>query len=186
MKNNLELNETNINRRDLLKDSWKNLILAIGAVLILLGLIKPDLSQWGVINNPVAIDVLELPEPKSVELKNKASKIIEILKASPDRKADAKKLKDLRDLYLDISKLISLDKEDMVVQNTEEIRQVNALSGVMARLDIKGKYKDLAEANKAVIVEAIGDDSVPLTSELRAKGLDGFDALAWAYNEGAK
>jgi hypothetical protein len=33
---------------------------------------------------------------------------------------------------------------------------------------------------------AIGDDNIPLNKELRAKAVDAFNALGWAYNTGAK
>ena len=41
----------------------KKVLLAIGSVLLVIGFIKPDLSSFNFINRPVAIDVLELPEP---------------------------------------------------------------------------------------------------------------------------
>jgi hypothetical protein len=44
----------------------------------------------------------------------------------------------------------------------------------------------LAKETKDVIVAAIGDDQVLLSTELRAKAVDGFKALAWACNEGVK
>jgi hypothetical protein len=44
----------------------------------------------------------------------------------------------------------------------------------------------LASAAKAVIVSSIGDDNVPLNKDLRAKAVDGFRALAWACDQGAK
>jgi hypothetical protein len=92
----------------------------------------------------------------------------------------------LRDLYLDLSTLVSLDGENQIVKNTEEIRQANSLAGVMLRLDIKDKYANLAKEAKDVMVSAIGDDQVLLSAELRTKAVDGFKALAWACNEGSK
>jgi len=56
----------------------------------------------------------------------------------------------------------------------------------MLHLNIKDKYVDLAESNQALIVDAIGDDNIPLTKELRKKAVDAFMALAWACNEGSK
>jgi hypothetical protein len=82
--------------------------------------------------------------------------------------------------------LISLDGEDLVIRNTEEIRQANSLSGLMLKLDMKGKYPDLANAAKDLIVTAVGDDNVDLDKELRNNAVLGFKALAWACNEGAK
>lgn len=161
----------------------KNLILAIGVGLVILGLTKPDLSGFSFINRPNAIDVLELPSPNDDSIKEKASVVAEILTNNPDHKSDAKKL---RDLYLDIAKLIALDGENEVVKNTEEIRQANSIAGLMLRLDIKGKYKGLSDASHNVIVSAIGDDNIPLNKELRAKAVDAFNALGWACNTGAK
>jgi hypothetical protein len=37
-----------------------------------------------------------------------------------------------------------------------------------------------------MIVSVVGDDQIPLTTELRAKAIDSFMALAWACNEGSK
>jgi hypothetical protein len=161
----------------------KNIILVIGAILIALGLLKPDLSNIGLWNRPVAIDVLEIQAPSDPNIKDKADKVVEIITSVNDHKNDSRRL---RDLYIDLGKLIQLDGEDEVVTSTEEIRQTNRLSGLMLKLDIKGKYKDLASASQAVIVEAIGDDNIPLSKDLRAKAVDAFNALAWAYNTGAK
>jgi hypothetical protein len=161
----------------------KNIILVIGAILIALGLLKPDLSNIGLGNIPVAIDVLEIQAPSDPNIKDKADKVVEIITSVNDHKNDSRRL---RDLYIDLGKLIQLDGEDEVVTSTEEIRQTNRLSGLMLKLDIKGKYKDLASASQAVIVEAIGDDNIPLSKDLRAKAVDAFNALAWAYNTGAK
>ena len=74
----------------------------------------------------------------------------------------------------------------MVVKNTEEVRQANKLAGVMLKLDIKGKYPELAKATNAVIVASLGDDSLMLDDKLRQQAVDGFKALAWACLEGAK
>lgn len=161
----------------------KNIILAIGAGLLVIGLIKPDLSTLNLVNRPVAIDVLELQEPVDAETKEKANKVIEALVENKDHKLDAKKL---RDLYIDLATLISLDGENEVIKNTEDIRQANKLAGLMLRLDIKGKYQNLASASQALVVSAVGDDNMPLSKELRSKAVDAFKALAWACNIGAK
>ena len=92
----------------------------------------------------------------------------------------------LRDLYLDLAQLITLDGDDLVIKNTEEIRQANSLAGVMLRLDIKGKYTDLASTCNDLIVTAIGDDNINLSPELRTKAVEAFKALAWGCNEGSK
>jgi hypothetical protein len=56
----------------------------------------------------------------------------------------------------------------------------------MLRLDIKGKYPNLAKEAKEVVVAAIGDDQIPLSKELRVKAVEGLNALAWAFNMGSK
>lgn len=160
-----------------------NLVLVIAGLLILVGLTKFDLSKLNVLpNRPVAVDVLELPKPTDEAILKEASDVLQVVQKQVS-KTDARRL---RDLTLDIRKLVELDGEDEVIRNTEEIRQANSLAGVMLRMDIKGKYADLAKECKEVIVAAIGDDQIVLTPTLRSKALDGFDALAWALNEGSK
>jgi hypothetical protein len=161
----------------------KNLLLALAGLLIVVGLLKPDLSNIFKPGPSVTIDVLELPAPTDEAVKKEAEDVVALLKSTNGSKRDFKKL---RDLYLDLAKLVELDGEDEVVKSTEDIRQANSLAGVMLRLDIKGKYPDLAKEIKEVIVAAIGDDQIPLSKELRPKAVDGFSALAWAMNEGSK
>lgn len=160
-------------------------ILILACLLIVIGLFKPDLSNLGFSpNRPVAIDVLELSVPTDPNVKKEADDVVSLLKdTGASVKTDARKL---RDLYLDLAKLVELDNEEMVVTNTEEIRQANSLAGLMLRLDIKGKYPNLAKEAKEVIVSSIGDDKILLSKELRVKAVDGFNALAWAFNEGSK
>ena len=160
-----------------------NLILVIAGLLILVGLTKFDLSGFSILpNRPNAVDVLELPEPTDPAVKKEADDVVLVLKES-GAKGDAKRL---RDLYLDLAKLVELDGENEVVKSTEEIRQANSLAGVMLRLDIKGKYPDLAKEAKEVVVAAIGDDQILLSKELRVKAVEGLNALAWACNTGSK
>ena len=162
----------------------KNLLLALAGLLIVIGLVKPDLSNLGVFpNNPSTIDVMELVAPTDEKVKKEAEDVIILLKKSGGSKSDFRKL---RDLCLDLGRLIELDGNDMVIKNTEEIRQANSLSGVMLRLDIKGKYPELAKESKEVIVASIGDDNINLSPDLRTKSVEGFNALAWAYNESSK
>jgi hypothetical protein len=158
------------------------IILAVAGLLILFGLNSFDFSNFLPHNNPINIDVLELAAPTDENILKEAKDVLEIVKKQVD-KEDAKRL---RDLYLDIKQLIKLDGDDEVVKNTEEIRQANSLAGSMLKLDIKGKYPNLAKECKEVIVVAIGDDQVSLSKELRAKGMDAFGGLAWAFNEGSK
>ena len=160
----------------------KTPILIVGALLILIGLTKVDLTDI-IPSAPKAIDVMELAAPIDPNVKKEAEEVIVLLKGYNGSKSDFKKL---RNLMLDLGRLVELDGEDTVIKNTEDIRQANSLSGVMLRLDIKGKYPDLAKESKDVVVTAIGDDNINLSSELRAKAVDSFNALAWAYNEASK
>jgi hypothetical protein len=160
----------------------KNILLGLAALLIVIGLFKPEFSNILGPNKPVSVDVLELPEPTSQSVKKEADDVVVLLKEA-GAKSDARRL---RDLYIDLAKLVELDGEDEVIKSTEEIRQANSLAGVMLRLDIKGKYPDLAKETKEVVVASIGDDQILLSKELRAKAVEGLNALAWACNMGSK
>jgi len=160
----------------------KNILLGLAALLIVVGLLKPEFSNFLGPNKPVSIDVLELPEPTDQALKKEADDVVLLLKEA-GAKSDAKRL---RDLYIDLAKLVELDGEDQVIKSTEEIRQANSLAGVMLRLDMKGKYPNLAKEAKEVVVTAIGDDQILLSKELRVKAVEGLNALAWACNTGSK
>lgn len=155
-------------------------------VLVALGLIgysiyKPELMN--VRPRPtVDLSVVEIADP-SANLKPLAEKVVDILVSVPDHKSDCRKL---RDLYIDLGTLVSLDAENEVITTSEEIRQANSLAGTMLRLDIKGKYKDLSLATKDVMVAAIGDDLIVLNADLRKQAESGFLALAWACNEASK
>jgi hypothetical protein len=162
--------------------SQKNILLGLAALLIVIGLLKPEFSNILGPNRPVAIDVLELPEPTDQVVKKEADDVVTLLKEA-GAKNDARRL---RDLYIDLAKLVELDGEDEVIKSTEEIRQANSLTGVMLRLDIKGKYPNLAKEAKEVVVASIGDDQILLSKELRAKAVEGLNALAWACNQGSK
>lgn len=155
-------------------------LLIVAGLLIAVGLIKPDLSSLVPSNKPKD-SVVFIEAPSDENVKKECDDVAKILKSgSPN---DAVRL---RDLFLDISKLIELDGEDLVIKTTEEIRQANSLAGPMLRLDIKNKYENLANEAKEVIVSVIGDDNVPLTTELRKQAANAFKYLAWACNEGAK
>jgi hypothetical protein len=162
--------------------SQKNILLGLAALLIVIGLLKPEFSNILGPNRPVAVDVLELPEPTDETVKKEADDVVALLKEA-GAKNDARRL---RDLYIDLAKLVELDGEDEVIKSTEEIRQTNSLTGVMLRLDIKGKYPNLAKEAKEVVVASIGDDQILLSKELRAKAVEGLNALAWACNQGSK
>lgn len=159
----------------------KKVLLVLGGLLILVGLLKPEFSDI-LKPRPSVVDVLELSEPTDEAVKKEADDVVVVLKEA-GIKSEAKKL---RDLYIDLAKLVELDGEDEVIKSTEEIRQANSLAGIMLRLDMKGKYPNLAKEAKEVVVASIGDDQILLSKELRVKAVEGLNALAWACNEGSK
>jgi len=156
------------------------IILIIAGLLIAIGLFQPNFSK--LISKPQSIDNVVLVEPNE-SFKSAVSAVIDALSVDKDRKTDGKRLASMAN---DISTLISLDGENETIKNTEEIRQINKLIGPMLKLDIKGKYPELAKASQDLIVSAIGDDVLLLDKDLRIKASEAFKALAWAYNEGAK
>ena len=160
----------------------KNILLGLATLLILVGLLKPEFSNILSPNKPVSVDVLELSAPTDEAVKKEADDVVSLLKEA-GAKGDAKRL---RDLYIDLAKLVELDGEDEVIKSTEEIRQANSLAGVMLKLDMKGKYPNLAKEAKEVVVASIGDDQILLSKELRVKAVEGLNALAWACNLGSK
>lgn len=161
----------------------KNLILALAALLIVVGLFKPDLSKFINPSKPSNNSVVVVDKPSNPEILDECQEVIDALKTDSDRKTDGVRL---ASLYNDLATLVSLDGEDLVLKNTEEIRQANKLAGAMLRLDIKGKYPKLAKAAEKVVVSSIGDDSVMLDEKLRQGAVDGFKALSWACLEGSK
>lgn len=161
----------------------KNIALVLAGLLIVIGLVKPDLSKLFEKNNNTIDSVVVVEKPSNPEILDECDEVIEALKADNDRKTDGQRL---ASLYNDMALLVSLDGENMVIKNTEEIRQANKLAGVMLRLDIKGKYPQLAKAAEKLVVSSIGDDSLLLDSKLRQGAVDGFKALAWACAEGSK
>lgn len=162
-------------------------LLAVAGLLIIMGLTKFDPTQLLNNNNrPVAVvDNLELVEPTNENLKKEAEDIVVLLQEKLDKK-DLTKFLELRNLYLDLGVLISLDGENEVIKTTDEIRQANSMAGIMLNLDLKNKYPGLAKENNDVLVAAIGDDSILLSKELRTQAIEAFKALAWAYNKGCK
>jgi hypothetical protein len=158
------------------------LLLGVGIALVLFGLFKPNLNFPVV--NPNNNTIVVVTPPQEKDLKDKCQLVINALAdGSTDRKKDGTRLSDL---YMDLATLIELDGEDEVVKTTEEVRQANSLCGAMLRMNIKGKYPGLPDAAQSVIITQIGDDIVPLDSDLRKKSAEAFRALAWACNEGSK
>jgi hypothetical protein len=56
----------------------------------------------------------------------------------------------------------------------------------MLRLNIKNKYPGLAEAAKVLVSSELGTDDVVLDEDMRAKAVNAFRALSWAFYEGSK
>lgn len=162
----------------------KNIVLLIAATLIGVGIFKPDITNLlSKPDNVIVDNIVVITPPADEKVKKLCEEVIKAFGSDSDRKADAKRLSSL---YMDMSNLIALDGENEVIKNTNEIRQANAISGVLLQLDLKGKYPNLAEKAKNVIVFFIGDDDVLLSTELRSKASEGFRALSWACNEATK
>lgn len=160
----------------------KKLLLAVGLLLLGIGIFKPNLSIP--INKPDNHTIVIVTPPSDKDLRELCKPVIDALqKGSNDRNADGKRLSEL---YFDLATLIELDGENEVIKTTEEIRQANSLGGLMLRMNIKGKYPDLVGAAQQLLSKTIGDDMVPLDKELRAKAVETFRALSWATNEGSK
>lgn len=160
------------------------LVLVLGAVLIAVGVFKPDLSNLlpkG--GTTVEVPAVEVAEPTDPDLLASALKVSEALKAGDDAKVDAPQL---AALYADIAKLISLDGAEEVVRTTSEIREVNSVAGQMMNLKLKGDYPGLAVAARELVVKAVGDDVAVLNEETRGSAVAAFEALAWGCLEGAK
>jgi hypothetical protein len=158
-------------------------LLVIGGLLLLIGLVRPNINFP--INNPKPVDnIVVVTPPADEELKKTCQLVIDVLKAGPsDRKQDGKRLSEL---YSDLAVLIRLDGENEVVKTTEEVRQANSLSGLMLQMNIKDKYDGLPEATNTVVLKQIGDDIVPLDEDLRDKAATAFMALSWGCLEGSK
>ena len=160
--------------------------LAIGSVLILVGVLRPDLSNLLPNNNTPKVVVPEtvFTEPSNPELLSQADEVATILKnGGEDRKIDGMKL---ASLYSDIAKLISLDADNAVIKTTSEIREVNSVAGSLVASELKGKYPNLALTARGLVVGAIGDDVTTLNEENRQKAAEAFEALAWGCYMGAK
>jgi len=162
----------------------KNILLALAVILIGVGVFKPDITNLlSKPNNVVVDNIIVITPPSDAKAKEICTKVTESFSGSSTRVKDAKRLSSL---YMDIATLIDLDGENQVVKNTNEIRQINSISGVLLQLDIKGKYPNLAENAKSLVVYFVGDDDILLTPETRSKASEGFRALSWACNEATK
>lgn len=160
----------------------KSLLLVCGIALVCIGLFKPNLGNM-VPSDTASTITISIPANSIV--KKEAEDVVEMLKksSSSSKTTDSAQL---RDLYINLASMISLNGSDMVVNTTEEIRRANSISGHLLQasgFDLKGKYPDLSKECQEVIVASVGDDNVTLSPELRKKASDGFMALAWAFNE---
>lgn len=158
-------------------------LLGLGLLLVVLGIFKPNISSniSPIINsNNYVVDA-----PADPDILSASQEVIDILKNSSEynKKDDFTRLSSL---YSDIATLIELDNNDMVIKDTQAIRQVNKLCGLMLRLNIKDKYEGLPEKLQNTVVTAIGEDDVVLDEDLRTKAAGAFRALSWAFYEGSK
>ena len=158
----------------------QNIILLIcGALLIGLGLFKPDILSV----TPKNVNNIVVEQPSTPETKEACNKVIETLLSGPSPKQDGL---DLASLYSDISRLIALDGKNEVIKSTADLSQVNKIAGSLLQLDLKNKYDNLASECQSVIVSVIGDENVPMDKELREKAVTAFKNLAWACKRGAE
>lgn len=161
----------------------KNVVLAIGAALIAVGVFKPDFSNLLDRGVPSVVPSVSINEPTNPKLLADALKVSEALKGGPNAKVDGMSLSGL---YADIAKLVSLEGADEVVRTTSELVEVNSVAGSLMNLKIQGKYPGLSEAAKTLVVNTIGDDVAVLNEENRKAAVAAFEALAWGCQEGAK
>jgi len=162
-------------------NNTNKLLLLIGGLLVVLGLLKPNLGNLTIGSPSNKPNTVNITAPTDESVIKECNDVSQILKTGS--KTDAIRL---RDLYLDLANLIELDGEDEVIKSTEDIRQANGLAGLMLKLDIKNKYANLGAEAKEVIVSVIGDEMVMLSPELRTRAAYAFRCLAWACNEGSK
>lgn len=161
------------------------LLLGLGVALLVIGLLKPDISNLlpskaSVVNNTS----LSLEEPTEQAVKDACLEVTQVLRdGSSDRKYDGMRL---ASLYCDLANLVSLDGDEQAIKSTLEIREANKLAGKLCRLNLKDKYDGLSEAANGVLIAALGDDDAVLDTALRQKAVSVFRNLAWACVEGAK
>lgn len=159
-------------------------LLILGGLLIAFGLLNPNiLSSISIPKNTTNTQVVEAPSDTG--LYEKAKAVVNVLEKS----SSSTKYNDcmrLSSLYNDMSILISLNDDNPVIKDTTSIREANILVGRMLGLDLKDKYPDLAEAVESVVLYSLGDDEIVLDDTLRAKGVDAFKALSWAFYKGSK
>lgn len=168
----------------------KNYILYIGIGLILFGLFQPNISNYIPVIRPdnqhaSCLDNYVITPPDDKDILEKCNLVVDAIQSSNANNKRSDTLK-LSSLYADIASLIRIDGDDQVVKDTQTIREVNSLTGQMLKLDIKGKYPNLASAAQDVVKVAIGDDDIILSAENREKAAQAFDGLSWAFYEGGR
>jgi hypothetical protein len=156
------------------KNNGYTILLILGGLLILIGLVSPNLGKLSILDNSNATYV----KPSDPVLLQLTESVVSSLGNGGD---DALAL---ANLYNDIATLIEIDQD--IIKNTEEIREANRISGHMLNLGIKDKYPNLGESANKLVVTYIGDDNAALSPELRKKSVEAFRALAWACREGSK
>lgn len=165
----------------------EKILLAIGGLLIAYAVFQPSLNVWSptIVPTPTPVVNIEVEAPSDADIKKLAEAVRDAFlnSESDTRQHDALVL---ANLYKDIATLISLKTNNMVVVNTETIRQANILAGYMLKLDIKGKYEGLATAAENLLISTIGKENKSMTDELRAKSVTCFEALSWGCLEGSK
>lgn len=161
-----------------------HILLTIGIIMVLFGLLKPNISNINIFNPPnQSINDIVVEKPLVKETLDACNNVSKILSSGPNPRTDAL---NLASLFSDISKLVELDGSDEVIKNTADLSSVNSIAGSLLKLNVKGKYDGLSDACQNVIVSVIGDDNLPLDKELRSKTVIAFRNLAWACQEGAK
>lgn len=165
----------------------ESLLFYVGVALVAFGILKPDISNLSNVLkvNPISPNIsVTVSAPTDQALLGLCQPVIDSLKSGPSsRNIDGKRLSSL---YADMATLIELDNDSLVIKNTEEIRESNSLAGHMLKLDMKGKYSNLAQACNNLVKQTIGEDNIVLSPELRSKSVSAFKALAWACYEGSK
>jgi hypothetical protein len=168
-------------------DQIKNnkLLLVIAGLLLGYGLLRPNFDNFFHPKaDTVNVDTIKVEKPSDPTLLKACENVISALKeGSGNRSYDGVRLSSL---YYDLGTLIALDGKDQVIKSTLEIREANKLTGSMARLNLAGKYPNLAEACNDLVVAAIGDDDVVLDENMRQKAVSIFMSLSWACLEGSK
>lgn len=159
-------------------------LLAIGVLLVLLGVFKPNipiLSNNG--SSSTTLEQYERNPPSNPELLEKSKEVIRILQ-SVGHSTKSYECQKLSALYYDLATLVELDNEDLVIKDTNGIREANGLAGKMLKLNIKDKYPNLAKASQDLVVSQLGENDIVLDSDLRKKASECFRALSWAFYQG--